>query len=310
MEPEPVDGYSIEKTPSGEYYYVNEETGETQWERPVPSPVIGYTLHNTPGGAHYYVHNITGEWFWERPQPDLSVPPPPPDSAIQDMGGDRDIHESSISGLTPEPWMENFEDRASEGADLSIAKIAILAMVFSITLPFLSIGDGLITYSGVDILEDWYDLAEFIVELGDDTGAAGECQYANDGICDEPLYCATGTDGNDCADSGSSASGSFLDEVPIRVWLLAVAGFMLLLSPIFLLISGGISGFSVFSTGVLPKLMGKIHLSFFGVMFMLLLIGGTILDDVFGDLGFSIIDTIGIGIWIGALSGLGLIYEK
>ena len=43
---------------------------------------------------------------------------------------------------------------------------------------------------------------------------------------------------------------------------------------------------------------------------MLLLIGGTILDDVFGDLGFSIIDTIGIGIWIGALSGLGLIYEK
>jgi hypothetical protein len=26
----------------------------------------------------------------------------------------------------------------------------------------------------------------------------GECQWANDGECDEPFLCPEGTDGNDC----------------------------------------------------------------------------------------------------------------
>ena len=304
MEPDPIAGYSIEKTPSGEYYYVNEETGETQWERPIPSPVIGYTLGKTPGGAYYYVHNITGDWCWERPQPDLSVPPPPPDSAVQVKAVE---HYDDVPST---PWVgPDFQN--SREPDLSIAKIAIFVMVGSLMLPYVSIGNGIVTYSGVDILEDWYELVEFLVDFDLEEVTEEECQYANDGVCDEPLYCASGTDGEDCADSGSSGSDSILDDVPIRLVMLVMAGFMLLLSPLFILTSGVVSWHQVFSNEVLPKLMGKIHLFFFGLMFALFAIGGTVLDDMIGmDLGISVIETLGLGLWMGALSGLGLVYEK
>jgi len=74
-----------------------------------------------------------------------------------------------------------------------------------------------------------------------------------------------------------------------------------------------LGGISVFSNGTLPKLIGKIHLGFFGIMLLLLVIGGSLLSDLAGEFDEfmpSILSFFGIGFWIGGLSGIGFIYEK
>jgi hypothetical protein len=38
------------------------------------------------------------------------------------------------------------------------------------------------------------------------SGAGDSCRYANDGACDEPTYCSSGTDCTDCSTCGSSSS--------------------------------------------------------------------------------------------------------
>ena len=39
------------------------------------------------------------------------------------------------------------------------------------------------------------------------SGGSNSCQYANDGVCDEPSYCETGTDTSDCEASEEEANG-------------------------------------------------------------------------------------------------------
>ena len=85
---------------------------------------------------------------------------------------------------------------------------------------------------------------------------------------------------------------------------------MFLFSPIVFLLTALLGGISVFSNGTLPKLIGKIHLGFFGIMMLLLVIGGSLLGDLIGEIGFSVFSFVGIGFWIGGLSGIGFIYEK
>ena len=85
---------------------------------------------------------------------------------------------------------------------------------------------------------------------------------------------------------------------------------MILFSPWFFILSAIISSVVVFSGQKIPKIMGWMHLGFFVVMFLMLVIGETVLDEWAGDLGFSIIDLLGTGIWLGGLSSIGLIYDN
>ena len=76
---------------SGATYYVNEQTGESQWEPPLQQG--GYALQggydtaqalpsgwtrsfDAASGAAYYVNERTGESQWEPPSPELSSPQP------------------------------------------------------------------------------------------------------------------------------------------------------------------------------------------------------------------------------------------
>ena len=154
------------------------------------------------------------------------------------------------------------------------------------------------SYVQADMLGELDGISE---ELG---GGADSCPYANDGECDEGWLCEPGTDSTDCGGSGDDV------DVPIRGWMLILGGMMFLFSPIVFLLTALLGGISVFSNGTLPKLIGKIHLGFFGIMLLLLVIGGSLLSDLAGEIGFSVFSLFGIGFWIGGLSGIGFIYEK
>ena len=92
--------------------------------------------------------------------------------------------------------------------------------------------------------------------------------------------------------------------------MILIGSIMVLISPFFFLLSSIISSVTVFSGQKLPKIMGWVHLGFFIIMFLMLAIGETVLDEWLGDVGFSIVELLGVGIWLGGLSSIGLIYEK
>ena len=52
------------------------------------------------------------------------------------------------------------------------------------------------------------------------------------------------------------------------------------------------------------------HFTYFGTLVLMLAIEGTILDDLIGEFGFSVISVIGVGLWIGGLAGIGFVYER
>ncbi len=257
MEPPPVPGYSIHQTPTGEFYYVNIETGESRWERPPP----------------------------DHSQPPQSPMPTPSGQALPVM---------------KEPMI---------GPDLKFAKGAIFLMFVSLFMPYITFG-GIVEVTGIDIISESVEMAEAIMEIEPDelAGTGGECPYANDGECDEPFLCEEGTDGNDC---GTSGSGEDIDlDVPFRFYMILIGSIMVLISPFFIILSGILSSVTVFSGGKLPKILGSIHLAFFAFLFLMLAIGGTVLDDLIGEAGISLVEFMGFGLWMGGLSGIGLIYEK
>ena len=257
MEPPPVPGYSIHQTPTGEFYYVNIETGESRWERPPP----------------------------DHSQPPQSPMPTPSGQALPVM---------------KEPMI---------GPDLKFAKGAIFLMFVSLFMPYITFG-GIVEVTGIDIISESVEMAEAIMEIEPDelAGTGGECPYANDGECDEPFLCEEGTDGNDCGTSGSGGDIDF--DVPFRFYMILIGSIMVLISPFFIILSGILSSVTVFSGGKLPKILGSIHLAFFAFLFLMLAIGGTVLDDLIGEAGISLVEFMGFGLWMGGLSGIGLIYEK
>ena len=257
------------------------------------SPVPGYTTLTTPEGETYYVNNETGESRWDRPPP--AHPPKPTEAPTP-----------TLTGSTGPVWGGPDPDSQGGVVDLTIAKAAVVAIVISMVLPYVSVfgfgvtGIDMIGYMG-DMLGELDGISE---ELG---GGADSCPYANDGECDEGWLCEPGTDSTDCGRSGDDV------DVPIRGWMLILGGMMFLFSPIVFLLTALLGGISVFSNGTLPKLIGKIHLGFFGIMLLLLVIGGSLLSDLAGEFDEfmpSILSFFGIGFWIGGLSGIGFIYEK
>ena len=255
-----------------------------------PPPVPGYSIHQTPTGEFYYVNIETGESRWERPPPDHSQPPqtPMPTPSGQALP------------VMKEPMM---------GPDLKFAKGAIFLMFVSLFMPYITFG-GIVEVTGIDIISESVEMAEAIMEIEPDelAGTGGECPYANDGECDEPFLCAEGTDGNDCGTSGSGGDIDF--DVPFRFYMILIGSIMVLISPFFIILSGILSSVTVFSGGKLPKILGSIHLAFFAFLFLMLAIGGTVLDDLIGEAGISLVEFMGFGLWMGGLSGIGLIYEK
>ncbi len=255
-----------------------------------PPPVPGYSIHQTPTGEFYYVNIETGESRWERPPPDHSQPPqtPMPTPSGQALP------------VMKEPMM---------GPDLKFAKGAIFLMFVSLFMPYITFG-GIVEVTGIDIISESVEMAEAIMEIEPDelAGTGGECPYANDGECDEPFLCEEGTDGNDCGTSGSGGDIDF--DVPFRFYMILIGSIMVLISPFFIILSGILSSVTVFSGGKLPKILGSIHLAFFAFLFLMLAIGGTVLDDLIGEAGISLVEFMGFGLWMGGLSGIGLIYEK
>ena len=197
------------------------------------------------------------------------------------------------------------------GPDLKFAKGAIFLMFVSLFLPYITFG-GIVEISGIEIISEAFEIGEAIMEIDPDelAGTGGECPYANDGECDEPWLCEEGTDGNDCGTSDSGGGGGLDLDVPYRYYMILIGSIMVLISPFFIILSGILSSVTVFSGGKLPKILGSIHLAFFALLFLMLAIGGTVLDDLIGEVGTSLVEFMGFGLWVGGLSGIGLIYEN
>ena len=255
-----------------------------------PPPVPGYSIHQTPTGEFYYVNIETGESRWERPPPDHSQPPQSP---------------------MPTPSGQVLPVKLEPGPDLKFAKGAILLMFVSLFMPYITVG-GIIEISGIEIISEAFEMGEAIMELDPDelAGTGGECPYANDGECDEPFLCEEGTDGDDCGTSDSGGGGGLDLDVPYRFYMILIGSIMVLISPFFIILSGILSSVTVFSGGKLPKILGSIHLAFFALLFLMLAIGGTVLDDLIGEVGTSLVEFMGFGLWVGGLSGIGLIYDN
>tara|TARA_A100001037_G_C14950143_1_gene544621 strand:- start:72 stop:800 length:729 start_codon:yes stop_codon:yes gene_type:complete len=239
-----------------------------------PDPVPGYSIHESNTGGYYYVNKRTGESQWERPPPDHTQSPHPP------MPTPDGQTLPSISGSVPTLFNNQIEEERV--SNLMIAKGAIALIIVSIFLPYVSFG-GLVEVTGLDIIVDTIEFLDAIAEVDPE-------EFEDSG-------------------SGNADSGEGFD-LPFRYFMLIIGTIMILLSPWFFILSAIISSVVVFSGKKTPKIMGWIHLGFFIIMFLMLAIGETVFDEEFGDLGFSIIDLLGIGIWLGGLSSIGLIYDN
>ena len=222
--------------------------------------------------------------------------------------------ESEVPDSMESPWSAPDPGDKNQ-LDLNIAKGAVIAIALSLFLPYISIGiespeGDEFKVSGIEMIEYWGEIAQVISEFNPAESEAETCPYANDGECDEPDYCAEGTDGNDCG----SSSGSSLPAVPLRAYMLMLGALMVMVSPLIFLLSAIVGGVFTFSSGVLPKTLGKLHLGFFVVMILMIMIGGTIMSDIFASnepgMPSSMLGFTGIGIWIGGLSGIGFVYES
>ena len=241
-------------------------------------------------------------------------------SRLQEGENEESVEDESRESEVPDSMESSWSAPVREdGAqpDLNIAKGAVIAIVLSLFLPYISIGieiggEGVDEFkvSGIEMVEYWGGIAQVISEFNPAELEAETCPYADDGECDEPFLCAEGTDGNDCG----SSSGSSLPAVPLRAYMLMLGALMVMVSPLVFLLSAIVGGVFTFSSGVLPKTLGKLHLGFFVVMILMIMIGGTIMSDIFADnepeLPSSMLGFTGIGIWIGGLSGIGFFYER
>ena len=239
-------------------------------------------------------------------------------SRLQEGENEESVEDESRESEVPDSMESSWSAPVREdGAqpDLNIAKGAVIAIVLSLFLPYISMG-GItpsnyhFSLSGIEMIGYWGEIAQVISEFNPAELEAETCPYADDGECDEPFLCAEGTDGNDCG----SSSGSSLPAVPLRSYMLMLGALMVMVSPLVFLLSAIVGGVFTFSSGVLPKTLGKLHLGFFVVMILMIMIGGTIMSDIFADnepgMPSSMLGFTGIGIWIGGLSGIGFFYDR
>ncbi|MDC0155582.1 hypothetical protein OAJ13_00795 [Euryarchaeota archaeon] len=200
--------------------------------------------------------------------------------------------QNNIIESTNTPWNEKNssinQTTPIDKPNLNGAKVASIIIFLSILVPYISFdindtGDPELDLTGVEIIETWFELFEAIMEVSD-----------------------SGLD----TEGSESPSGSL--DMPLRVYVLLIGAFMLLLSPILFAFSSIIGGFFSFSGMGLPKTLGKIHLGFFIIMILMLLIGGSIIFSEIPDeegMPSSMLDFLGIGVWLGGLSSIGYFIE-
>ena len=200
--------------------------------------------------------------------------------------------QNNIIESTNTPWNEIISPKNQiipiDTPNLNGAKVASIIIFLSILVPYISFdindtGDPELDLTGVEIIESWFELFGFIMEVSD-----------------------SGID----AEGSESPSGDL--DMPLRVYVLLIGALMLLLSPILFAFSSFIGGFLSFSGMGLPKTLGKIHLGFFIIMILMLLIGGSIIFSEMPDeegMPSSMLDFLGIGVWLGGLSSIGYFIE-
>lgn len=200
--------------------------------------------------------------------------------------------QNNIIESTNTPWNEKNspinQTTPIDKPNLNGAKVASIIIFLSILVPYISFdindtGDPELDLTGVEIIETWFELFEAIMEVSD-----------------------SGLD----TEGSESPSGSL--DMPLRVYVLLIGALMLLLSPILFAFSSIIGGFLSFSGMGLPKTLGKIHLGFFIIMILMLLIGGSIIFSEIPDeegMPSSMLDFLGIGVWLGGLSSIGYFVE-
>lgn len=200
--------------------------------------------------------------------------------------------QNNIIESTNTPWNEKNspinQTTPIDKPNLNGAKVASIIIFLSILVPYISFdindtGDPELDLTGVEIIETWFELFEAIMEVSD-----------------------SGLD----TEGSESPSGSL--DMPLRVYVLLIGALMLLLSPILFAFSSIIGGFLSFSGMGLPKTLGKIHLGFFIIMILMLLIGGSIIFSEIPDeegMPSSMLDFLGIGVWLGGLSSIGYFIE-
>jgi len=243
-------------------------------------------------------------------------------SRLQEGENEESVEDESRESEVPDSMESSWSAPVREDgaqSDLNIAKGAVIAIVLSLFLPYLSMGgitpsDYHFRLSGIQMIGYWGEIAQVISEFNPAELEAETCPYADDGECDEPFLCAEGTDGNDCGSSSGSSLPAEAESVPLRSYMLMLGALMVMVSPLVFLLSAIVGGVFTFSSGVLPKTLGKLHLGFFVVMILMIMIGGTIMSDIFADnepeLPSSMLGFTGIGIWIGGLSGIGFFYDR
>ena len=200
--------------------------------------------------------------------------------------------QNNIIESTNTPWNEIIPPKnqtiSKDTPNLNGAKVASIIIFLSILVPYITFdiddtGDPELDLTGVEIIESWFELFGFIMEVSDS------------GIDTE----------------GSEPSSGDLD-MPLRIYILLIGALMLLLSPILFAFSSIIGGFLSFSGMGLPKTLGKVHLGFFIIMISMLLIGGSIIFSEIPDeegMPSSMLDFLGIGVWLGGLSSIGYFIE-
>ena len=201
--------------------------------------------------------------------------------------------QNNVNDSANTPWGEIISPKtqtipSENKPNLNGAKIASIIIFLSILGPYISFdiddtGDPELDLTGVEIVESWFEFFGFIMEVSDsgiDTG-------------------------------GSESTGGELD-MPLRIYILLIGALMLLLSPILFAFSSIIGGFISFSGMGLPKTLGKIHLGFFIIMILMLIIGGSVIFSEIPDeegMPSSMLDFLGIGVWLGGLSSIGYFIE-
>ena len=200
--------------------------------------------------------------------------------------------QNNIIESTNTPWNEIIPPKnqkiPKDTPNLNGAKVASIIIFISILVPYITFdiddtGDPELDLTGVEIIESWFELFGFIMEVSDS------------GIDTE----------------GSESSSGDLD-LPLRIYILLIGALMLLLSPILFAFSSIIGGLLSFSGMGLPKTLGKVHLGFFIIMILMLLIGGSVIFSEIPDeegMPSSMLDFLGIGVWLGGLSSIGYFIE-
>ena len=106
-----------------------------------------------------------------------------------------------------------------------------------------------------------------------------------------------------------------LSEAPAGLVALSL---LVLLSPLFFMVSALCVGYSMYTKGTVPKGIGEVHLIYF-FSILIILVGSSSYDYLFGEFFYSLGifisgpslsgAFIGFGFWVGGLAGFGFIYR-